>query len=146
MCGVRIIVCYIICVSIFYWLCLLNVTHLGPTVVLVADLGLVLVLHCRTLGLSLLGGPSRDVLFRQRKLGLETTGWDWDCNRGVEGLLLPMKNPSFVQLLGLGITLGLGLLCCCFSETVVVTSESRGIVVQNALLQPVPILSNTNQN
>ena len=29
--GVRIIVCYVICVSIFYWLCLLNVTHLGPT-------------------------------------------------------------------------------------------------------------------
>lgn len=45
------------------------------------------------------------------------------------------KNPSFAHRLGLG--LGLGLVVCCLSEIVV--SRSLGIVVQKALLQPVPI-------
>lgn len=50
--------------------------------------------------------------------------------------MLPLeKNPSFTHLLGLG--LGLGLAVCCLSEIVV--SRSLGIVVQKALLQPVPI-------
>lgn len=55
-------------------------------------------------------------------------------------MLLAVKNPSFVQLLGPGLLLGLAK-CCCLSEAVVI-SESRGIVVQKALLQPVPILKN----
>ena len=58
------------------------------------------------------------------------------CNRGVEGLLLPPeRKPSLVQLLGLGLEQGL---LCCFSDTEE-ESGSRGIVVQKALLQPVPI-------
>jgi hypothetical protein len=58
------------------------------------------------------------------------------CKRGVEGLLLPPeKKPSLVQLLGLGLELGL---LCCFSDTEE-ESGSRGIVVQKALLQPEPI-------
>lgn len=58
------------------------------------------------------------------------------CKRGVEGLLLPPeRKPSLVQLLGLGLELGL---LCCFSDSEE-ESGSRGIVVQKALLQPVPI-------
>jgi hypothetical protein len=58
------------------------------------------------------------------------------CNRGVEGLLPPPeRKPSLVQLLGVGLEQGL---LCCFSDTEE-ESGSRGIVVQKALLQPVPI-------
>lgn len=64
--------------------------------------------------------------------------------RGVEGLLLD-KKPSFAQLLGLGLGLGIccpPLLTCCESCACLSTkwgSLSLGIVVQKALLHPVPI-------
>ena len=92
----------------------------------------VLVLHW-SLGLSstICAWAASDVV-RQRRLGLDT---GWDCKRGVEGLLLPEKNPNLVQLLGLGLELGL---LCCLSESEE-EPESREIVVQKALLQPVPI-------
>ena len=69
---------------------------------------------------------------RQRKLGLET---GWDCSLGVEVLLPLENNPNFVPLLGLG--LGLGVVCRCLSPWV--AWESRWMVVQKALRQPVPI-------
>lgn len=55
----------------------------------------------------------------------------------MEGLLPPPpeRNPNLVQLLGIGLELGL---LCCLSDSEE-ESESRGIVVQKALLQPVPI-------
>lgn len=97
-----------------------------------SNLGLLatgVVLHC-SLGLSCAGGEAASVVLH-RNLGLEAGK---DCSFGVEGLLPLEKSPKLEQILGLG--LGLGL--CCFSAAG--NSLSRGIEVQNALLQPVPIL------
>lgn len=70
---------------------------------------------------------------RQRRLGL----WSWI--RGVAGLLPPERNPNLAQLLGLGLGLR-EFCCCCCCVSANMASLSRGMDVQKALLQPVPIL------
>lgn len=88
------------------------------------------------MGLSFVeGGSEALVVVRQRKLGLEM---GCDCRRGVVGLLPPERKASLAQLLGTGLWLGL---VCCLSEIEVVSAWSLGMVVQKALLQPVPIMS-----
>lgn len=114
--------------------------------VIFVDLG-VEVLHS-SLGVSLwltlavpAAGADPGAVRHRSRLGVEEDGGGGSrgaCTRGVVGLLPPDKNPSLaaVHLRGLGPGLIL-FRWCCFSRAL--DSRSRGMVVQNALLQPVPI-------
>lgn len=90
---------------------------------------------------GLLGTEQVETEVRHRSLGPAAV---WDCDRGVDGL---EKNPNLELILGLGLVVMsqccCSCCCCCLSVNNLVSLLSLGIDEQNALLQPVTILSNT---